>query len=115
MSEIIKRRAAPRIENGVIYFREGDTFVLNFHVELKNMGVSVAPEEILKIILMIRDDTNRVVYFEESEADGNGNASFIFAHSVSAEFTKGRYNYDVTVGTARDRTTVADKLSIVVT
>lgn len=115
MGETIKGRAAPRIENGVIYFREGDTFVLNFHVELKTMGVPIAPEEILKIILMIRDDTNRVVYFEESEADGNGNASFVFGHSISADFTKGRYNYDVTVGTARDRTTVAENLSIVVT
>ena len=114
MAELIKGNASPRIENGVLYFHEGDTFVLTLHLALKNMGLPVAPEEITKITLMIRDALNKVVYFETMDADGSGSASFVFTPSVSAEFRKGRYNYDVSVQTGWERTTVADNLSCVV-
>ncbi len=114
MKEIIKCKASPRIENGVLYFHEGDTFVLTFHLELKNMGVPVPPEEISSVTLMIKDDMNKVVYYETSETNGAGSADFVFSHSASAEFRRGRYNYDVSVQTGEGYSNVASRLSCVV-
>ncbi len=114
MAEIIRGKVSPRMENGVLYFHEGDTFVFTLHLELKNMGVPVPPEEISSVTLLIRDAMGDVVFYETAETNGLGSADFIFSHSVSAEFKRGRYNYDVAVKTGEMYNTVASRLSCVV-
>ena len=114
MAEIIKGGAGPRVMNGVLYFREGDTFAYTLHLTVKSMGQPVAPEEISRIMVMFRNDEGQVVHFFDLEADGNGTVTLEFTESVSEKFMKGRYNYDIAAQIGWQKNTLADKLSCVV-
>ena len=94
MVDIPRAKMSPRIENGIIYWYEGDTFEFNVAVDLKDQdGSTVEVSDENAFELVIRDERNNEVYSVKQY----GAAGFTFEcdEDTTALFRKGRYRYDV--------------------
>lgn len=93
---------SPRNDNGILKFYEGDTFVFNLCLELKDQDEK-------DIILDSEKDSVEIVFYdnknyvkkqfnfgkEKEAAIGEGNIlELVFDEETSNAFSKGRYTYD---------------------
>lgn len=114
MVKIPNAKRSPRIENGVLYWYEGDTFSINLKINLSDQD-----EEPIVIdgttdfveVEFINDRREIVKSFFFGKDTGNdivdNSIDLVFDDTVTALFTKGRYKYNVFFN-GENRTTIAD-------
>lgn len=98
MAKLPWAKLSPRIENGVIYWYEGDTFRLHLHLELWDTeGLPVEPRE---------EDTAELCFYNKSmdpvmtlqftsEQVRSGILTLPMDEAATALFPAGRYTYDL--------------------
>lgn len=94
MADIPRAKMSPRIENGIIYWYEGDTFEFNIAIELRDQdGEVVTPSDQSAFEMIVRDEKNDEIFSEKQY----GVSGFTFAcdENVTALFRKGKYRYDI--------------------
>lgn len=108
MAKLPWAKMSPRIENGVIFWYEGDTFKLHLHLDLQDTdGEKVIPEE---------NDTLELTFYDKScdpvtslRFEGNAVAQGVLTVSmdeaISALFPAGKYTYDLCLQ-GQERTTL---------
>ncbi|MBE6944474.1 MAG: hypothetical protein E7459_00090 [Ruminococcaceae bacterium] len=98
MAKLPWAKMSPRIENGVLYWFEGDTFRLNLILTLQDQDgapVAVKAEERLELTFRNkRRDTVKTVTFSGEEA-ASGKVTLVVDESLSTLFSAGRYSYDL--------------------
>jgi hypothetical protein len=94
MAEIPRAKMSPRIENGIIYWYEGDTFELNLAIDLRDQdGCIVEPTDETAFEIIIRNERKEDVYSEKHYAAAG--VTFACDEEVTKLFKKGKYRYDV--------------------
>lgn len=116
MAKLPWAKMSPRIENGVLYWFEGDTFRLNLILTLKDQdgaAVTVKAEEQLELTFCNkRRDTVKTVVFSGAEA-ATGKVKLVVDEDLSARFPAGRYSYDLRL-LGEERTTLIRGGTIIV-
>lgn len=116
MAKLPWAKMSPRIENGVLYWFEGDTFRLNLILTLKDQDgapVTVKAEETLELTFLNKHrDTVKTVTFPGGEA-ATGKVTLVVDEELSALFPAGRYSYDLRL-LGEERTTLIRGGTIIV-
>ncbi len=98
MAKLPWAKLSPRIENGVIYWYQGDTFHLHLHLELRDAeGLPVEPGE---------EDTMELCFYNKSmdpvatipftnEQVRSGVLTVVMDKATTALFPAGKYTYDL--------------------
>ena len=106
MSQLSWARQSPRIENGILYFYEGDTFDLDLTLELTDQdgeNITVAASSTVKVKFVNRQEVT-VKELTFTNIEGN-TVTLDFDSTCTALFPKGEYKYRVFY-TAGERTTL---------
>lgn len=94
MADIPRAKMSPRIENGIVYWYEGDTFEFNLSINLVDQdGESVTPSDGSAFEMIIRDQRNDEVY--RVKEYGVSGITFACDEQTTALFRKGKYKYDI--------------------
>lgn len=96
MANIPSADISPRIENGVLYWYEGDTGTLVFDIELTDQdgeALTIDPADTFDVIF--RNERRQAVQTFSALTATDGQISMTFDSTVAAKFPKGRYTYDV--------------------
>lgn len=108
MAKLPWAKMSPRIENGVLYWYEGDTFRLNLILNLKDQdgeAVDVPADGSLELVFCDeRRDVVKAFTFTGAEAV-NGAVGVEVDKAVTALFPAGRYTYDLRLH-GEERTTL---------
>lgn len=107
---------SPAIENGVLYWCQGDTFSFNLLLNLSAMGEEYNLSGTDNVEVVFKDRSGFAVKTFSVSAENDNCISLIFDKDVTSAFDKGRYVYDVCVVSADGiRTTVAnDNVAVVI-
>ena len=109
MSTLPAARQSPRIENGILYFYEGDTFDLDLTLELTDQdgeGISIASSSTVKVKFVNRQEAT-VKEFTFTNIEGN-TVTLDFDSTCTALFPKGEYHYRVYYAAGERTTLCAD-------
>ncbi len=116
MAKLPWAKMSPRIENGVLYWFEGDTFRLNLLLTLKDQDgepVEVKSHETLELTFLDkRRDTVKTLTFSGQTAAA-GTVTVVVDEGMSQLFPAGRYSYDLRL-LGEERTTLIRGGTIVV-
>ena len=99
MANIPSAEASPRIENGVLYWYAGDTGTIVFEVNLTDQDgepLTIDADDVFDVIFY--DCRKQIVQqFENPDTltVTDNQISMDFDDTVTANFTKGHYTYDV--------------------
>ena len=94
---------SPRLENGALYWFEGDNFTFQLDLsELQDQdgdAITLDPNE-AELTVIFRDARERPVHTfafgpEEDDQVENNCAALVFDDAATADFPKGRYTYRV--------------------
>ena len=114
MANIPNAKVSPRIDTGVLYWYEGDTFSLVIELDLTDQdgeSVIIGASDTVKIVFLNeRRETVKEFSFTNVE---NNTVTMDFDSTVTALFPRGKYTYDVYY-TAAERTTLANENEAVV-
>lgn len=98
MQALRKGKPSPRIENGILIWYQGDTFVLRLALQLRDcFGLPVALTEQDSLEITVRDLREDVVtvFSFPGEALTEGEVEVSFDGERSALLKAGEYTYDV--------------------
>lgn len=116
MNRIRHARPSPRVENGGLFWYEGDTFRLWLGLEIRDgtgLQVHLTPEDSLEVEFRdVRRDRVESIRFS-GEALALGGAEIQMDETRTARFPKGAYTYDVIL-THGERITLAKNNPITV-
>lgn len=98
MAKLPWAKLSPRIENGVIFWYQGDTFHLHLHLELRDTeGLPITPGETDTMELCFYNksmDPVTTVPFD-AEAVAKGVLTVSMDEGMTALFPAGKYTYDL--------------------
>lgn len=106
-------KRSPRIENGVIYFYEGDTFSIGIEVEIDKVGedYEMRPEDVVEVTFY--DCRRRPVYQFSESGITNNEITFTVDENITTVFRRGEYTYDMKLKGERVVTLAKDNELIV--
>lgn len=107
-------RLSPRIDNGVLYWYEGDTFTMNLELKLRDPdGEEIIIPDTATVTVVFRDESEETVKeFTFEEIEGN-TVVLEFDTNCTALFPAGKYTYDVYYD-GEYRTTLINENKVVV-
>lgn len=114
MGNLPNAEPSPRIQNGVVLWCEGDTFVWEIVFDLVDQDCekkNILPTETVKVVFT--DKKMNVVKTFEFEDIENNVVSMDFDQDVTALFEKGSYTYDIYLNGTK-RVTLANENKVVV-
>lgn len=108
MAKLPWAKMSPRIENGVLYWFEGDTFQMNLLLTLKDqdgLTLEVKSNEKLELVFLDkhRDVVKTLVF--SGQVASSGAVRVVMDTELSALFPAGRYSYDLRL-LGEERTTL---------
>ena len=121
MAAIPAAKLSPRIENGVLHWYSGNTFVLNVLLELEDQDgaavtVSGATDDVTVCFYNEQGQTVKTFSFgktAQTEIRGN-TVQLRFDGETSALFPKGEYRYDIMYQNAERRMDIVHQAKAVV-
>lgn len=96
---------SPRIDNGVIYWHEGDTFALQLDITLSDGTNNITLTDGKTILVNIYHQDILVHQFQFTSFPNNNQVVLNFNETVTRKFPKGKYNYNI-VYIGNDITTI---------
>ena len=108
MSQILTNaRPSPRVEQGRLWWYEGDTFKLDILLQLKDQdGETLTAAEEDSVEFTFRDGCGRMVYTVTFTGLTDNRVTLTVDSAVTGQFPRGEYTYDVRY-LHGDRTTLA--------
>ena len=90
-------KKSPRIENGKIYWYEGDTFSIEWTItltdETTHEEIDLSPLD--KVLFKFSNTYKNIVYECECEVGENGKVILEIPKAVSEKFSVGTYTYSI--------------------
>lgn len=115
MIRLENAKMSPRIENGTIFWYEGDGFSLSLTLELTDAdgeSVDIAADD--EITITFEDKRGEEIKTFEFENVENNTVTLKFTDEVTALFKAGKYKYDITIVHGGIRTTLAKGNDVIV-
>lgn len=116
MKNLRRAEISPRVENGNLFWYEGDTFRLTIRLELKDLTgrrVDLTADDRLELVIRDCRDNTVLGFSFTGETLETGTVTLQMDEDKTARLPAGKYTYDVYL-THGDRVTLAKRNSITV-
>lgn len=108
-----KTKDSPRIENGVLYFYEGDTFVFKLDLNFTQDGEPLEIEPTDTVIFEFKDERGDIIASQIFTNIVDNKVDMEWDTEFTSHFSKGKYTYRARYISDFTTTIIADNVVIV--